>query len=102
MLRLYRAADLVEATLLRDLLTQARIEVFLFNEHAQAGAGQLPVTEVWPEIWLKHDDDLALARTLVAAFEQREQRGDVEQRCRQCGEANPAAFELCWSCHAAL
>lgn len=102
MRRLYRAANLVEATLLRDLLAQARIEVFVFNQHAQAGAGELPLTEVWPEIWLSNDADLAAAQAVIAGFEERESVAGVERICTQCGEANPAGFEVCWSCGVAL
>lgn len=98
MRRLYRAADLLEAILLRDLLAQARIEVFVFNEHAHAGAGELPLTEVWPEIWLRNDADLDAALAVVAGFERRHGTSGVDKGCPRCGEANPAGFEVCWSC----
>ena len=67
--KLYRAANLPDAHLLRGLLGQAGIEAHVFNENAQSGVGQLPFTEAWPEVWVSEDRDLPRAREIVLAFE---------------------------------
>lgn len=102
MIRLYRAADLVQAWLLRDLLLRNGIGALVFNEHAQGGAGQLPVTETYPEVWIEDSVDEARARALVVNFESAIGSDGQERLCSACGESNPAAFEMCWNCGGSL
>ena len=101
MKKLYRAANLPEAHLLRGLLAQAGIEALVFNENAQGGVGQLPFTEAWPEVWVAQDRDLARARDIVESFEGRSATG-ADLRCPSCAEDNPGSFQSCWRCGAAL
>ncbi|MFO1320176.1 MAG: DUF2007 domain-containing protein [Burkholderiales bacterium] len=100
MLRLCTTANLPEAHLLRDLLGQAGIEALVFNEHAQSALGEIPFTHASPELWVAEDRDLSRARDVVRAF--RSAPAPRERRCAACGEANPATFDLCWSCGAEL
>ncbi len=101
MKRLCRAVSLPDAHILRGLLAQAGIEAHVFNENAQSGAGQLPVTEAYPELWLAHEQDLERAQALVKDFESSPKvTGRVF--CPACGEENPANFQLCWHCNGTL
>jgi Putative prokaryotic signal transducing protein len=99
--KVYRAANLPEAHLLRGLLAQAGIEALVFNENAQGGVGQLPFTEAWPEVWVAQDRDLARARDIVQSFEARSANG-ADLRCSRCAEDNPGSFQSCWNCGASL
>jgi putative signal transducing protein len=99
--KLYRAANLPDAHILRGLLAQAGIAAHVFNENAQGGLGQLPFTEAWPEVWISEDRDLTRAQEIVQAFERvAEVSGSV--RCPGCTEENPSSFQLCWSCGQSL
>jgi hypothetical protein len=73
----------------------------VFNEHAQSGAGQLPVSEACPELWVVREDDLARARALVDDFESAPHI-TASRRCMACQEDNPANFQICWNCGAGL
>jgi Putative prokaryotic signal transducing protein len=99
--KLYRAANLPDAHILRGLLAQAGIQAHVFNENAQGGLGQLPFTEAWPEVWVSEDRDLIRAREIVQAFE-RSPEVSASVRCPGCAEDNPSSFQLCWSCGASL
>ena len=101
MKKLYRAANLPEAHLLRGLLAQAGIEALVFNENAQGGVGQLPFTEAWPEVWVAQDRDFPRARDIVQSFERRSVTAE-DVRCPSCAEDNPGSFQSCWSCGASL
>jgi hypothetical protein len=101
MKRLCKAASLPDAHILRALLEQAGIEAHVFNENAQSGAGQLPVSEALPEVWVAQERDLERAREVVHRFEAAPPE-TVTVRCGRCGEDNPGNFQLCWSCGAAL
>jgi Putative prokaryotic signal transducing protein len=101
MLRLYTAANLPDAHLLRQLLAQAGIEAHVFNENAQSGMGEIPFTHAWPEVWLARPGDETRAREIVRGFEQ-PPAPSPDVFCAECHERNPGNFELCWSCGAAL
>ena len=73
----------------------------MFNENAQSGVGQLPVSEAYPEVWLADERDLARAQAVIRAFDATP-RDTGTVRCGACGEDNPGNFQLCWSCGAAL
>lgn len=97
MQKLYSAANLQEAHLIKGMLSVAGIEVRIFNEHLQGGLGELPFSEVYPELWLEDETDAARARRILADYE-RPALPRASQRCRSCGEESPGAFEICWSC----
>lgn len=101
MVRLYSAATLPDAHLLRQLLAHAGIEAHVFNENAQSGMGEIPFTHAWPEVWIERDADMQRAREIVGSFERPAAIG-ADVFCAACRERNPGNFELCWSCGAAL
>ncbi|KPK11229.1 MAG: hypothetical protein AMJ68_06420 [Acidithiobacillales bacterium SG8_45] len=97
MKRLYTAADLTEAYLVRDMLADAGIRSRILNEHAQGGIGEIPFTHAYPELWIERENDLERARKLVKEFEARV-NSEVYVDCPRCGEENPENFETCWHC----
>jgi hypothetical protein len=101
MKRLCRAASLPDAHILRGVLEQSGIEAHVFNENAQSGVGQLPVTEALPEVWVADERDLARAQQVIREFESAP-RVTASAACSRCGEDNPANFQVCWNCGAAL
>ena len=101
MKRLCRAPSLPDAHILRGLLAQSGIVAHVFNENAQSGVGQLPVGEALPELWLDDERDLTRAHELLREFEAAPcLTGSL--RCGGCAEDNPANFQVCWHCGAAL
>ncbi len=101
MKRLCKAPSLPDAHILLGVLDQAGIEAHVFNANASSGAGQLPVTEACPEIWLAREADFDRARDVVRRFEQAP-RVTGTTRCAGCGEDSPANFQVCWNCGAGL
>lgn len=101
MKKLYSAPSLPDAHLIRNLLAQAGIEAHVFNENAQSGVGQLPVTEACPQIWIVDERDLLRAREIIEAFE-RMPAIRTNLRCVQCSEDNPSTFQVCWNCGSSL
>jgi hypothetical protein len=101
MRKIYSAATLPDAHLLRGLLGQAGIEAEVFNENAQGGMGEIPFTHAYPEVWLVDERDSDRAREVISQFERPVSHSAVV-RCRACSEDNPGNFQLCWSCGEAL
>jgi Putative prokaryotic signal transducing protein len=97
MKRLYTAAHLPEAHLVRGLLAVRGIPVRIFNEYAQGGLGDLPAASVLPELWLEDERDEGIAREIVNTYERQATLTGV-QACPNCGEENPRDFAVCWQC----
>ncbi len=96
--RLYTAANLPEAYLLRALLAHAGIEAFVFNEHAHGGLGEIPFMHACPELWLADEADIARATRVIRGYEAPPPASRMSRPCSACGEDNPGGFELCWRC----
>ena len=101
MKRIYSAASLPEAHLLLHRLREDGIEARVFNENAHGGVGELPFTHAYPEVWIADPADELKVREIVQEFERgTEPVQNVD--CAECGEHNPATFEICWNCAAIL
>lgn len=101
MQRLYVAAHLPEAHLVRGLLAAAGIEARVFNEYSPGALGELPAASAWPEVWIDEPRDLARARQIVESYE-RDSAAPGTQRCPACGEDSPRGFAVCWQCQRPL
>lgn len=95
MQRVYIAETLVDGQLIINHLNEAGIPSVLFHQNASGGLGDLPVT--YPEVWIKRDMDLEKALHTINRFVSMPLPLS-NQLCGQCGETNPATFEICWQC----
>lgn len=85
---------LVGAT--KSYLEENNIASQIRNEFSSGVMGDMPFTDVWPELWVANDDHTQ-ARQLIDALQQHTVDGP-EWFCRQCKETNPGTFEVCWQC----
>ena len=85
-IKLYTAADIIEAQLLQKLLASKGITTTLKNENLQSGVGELPFVEMWPELWLLDLHDLDRARQVLNEFVNRKMASDWV--CTICNEHN--------------
>jgi len=99
--RLYSAANLPEAHLVRGLLAAAGIEACVLNEYAGGALGELPFAEAAPSVWIAEERDLARARHVIAVYENAPAAPGV-MRCAACGEESPRNFSICWQCQRLL
>jgi hypothetical protein len=75
--------------------------VRIFNANASSIAGELPIESSLPQIWVENPDDAGRAREIIDTYLKTSTAGNPT-RCELCGEENPPAFEVCWSCGAGL
>lgn len=97
MQRIYTAASLPEAYLVQQMLEAESICATVFNENAHGAAGELPISEVWPEVWIDDERCHAAARSIIERYEKNDE-SQVQLLCTGCSEQNPEGFELCWHC----
>jgi len=98
--RVHAAANLVEAHLLVHLLGDRGIRARVLNANASSAAGELPIDQAMPQVWVDDAADAERAREVIEEFV-RTPAGPVK-KCPTCGEENPSSFDLCWSCGAGL
>lgn len=99
--RVYRAANATEAHLLKGLLEQHGISVRIFGDGLSSGVGELPVDVIQVEIQVPEQHHKK-ARDLIEEYESHARDKDVREHdwiCKNCGESNPAAFDVCWQCN---
>ena len=93
--------DRTQAFLLRDLLAQHGIKAHVFNQNMSSIVGDVPPDVALPQVWLDDDADRDRASEVLRDYRVARNRDGVVF-CGACREENPATFELCWNCGAAL
>ena len=83
-----------------DLLADRGIRARIFNANASSLAGELPIEASLPQVWVDDPADAARAREVIDGF--LHLPPGAARKCPACGEENPGAFDLCWSCGAGL
>ncbi len=101
MKRIYTAANLPDAHLVRNMLEQAGIPAHIFNANAIGALGDLPMAAAYPQVWIAQIHQEQHARSVVAEYSRVTTPLD-SKTCGRCGESNPGEFDLCWSCGAEL
>ena len=98
MKRVFSSHDPMLAGYLRAVLEEHGIGCIVKNEYLLGGAGELPPSECWPEVWVVEDRDEARARALVEEARPAEPAGEEAWTCPACGERIDPEFGACWRC----
>lgn len=93
----YKAADPLEAAIVRDLLREAGLSAECLDEQAWGGQGELPAN-LFPRVAVRWQQEVARARELIRDYEHSPRQADW--RCRSCGEEVDGSMGLCWNCGA--
>ena len=68
------------------------------NDFLLGGAGELPINETWPEIWVVDDRDFEHACALVDEVVSTADAPAPPWRCASCGVQMEGQFTDCWRC----
>ena len=98
MKRVYSEPNQIFIHQIKDLLEEKRITSIIKNEHLSGGVGELPPTEVWPELWVVNKEDYEPAKRIVDEFMQSIKANPQSWECSNCGEEIEGQFNICWSC----
>ena len=90
----------MEAHLLVDLLADRGIRARVLNANASSVAGELPIDQAMPQVWVDDAQDADRARSVIEEFAHAPV--GPTRKCPACGEENPGSFDLCWSCGSGL
>jgi hypothetical protein len=102
MKKVYESMSFHQVGFRQSILQQAGIDCSIRNANGAGLVGEIPFTEVYPELWVTADEDAARALEILAA-QNAALTAPVELAdwvCGQCGELVPGNFETCWNCGA--
>ncbi|MCY4642886.1 MAG: DUF2007 domain-containing protein [Gammaproteobacteria bacterium] len=96
--RIYSEPSPVFIYHIKDLLEEKGIATIIKNELLAGAVGELPPTEVWPELWVVDNEDKEVAEKLVDDFIQSTKSRSLDWVCEKCGEQIEGQFNVCWNC----
>ena len=91
---IYKAANSLEAHMLKGALEVSGIEVQLQGEMLAGALGELPANAIEVTMLVKHQQRASAQQILLDYQQQRK----PAWHCAQCGEHNAGSFEICWQC----
>jgi len=95
---LYQAGDRIEAQLLSHYLDRHLIDNAILGDYLSGAIGELPAN-IYPSVWIIHEEDLERGRELLRRFLADAARESGRSWvCRGCGELVDGGFDLCWRC----
>jgi hypothetical protein len=97
MKKLTTSHSLVTINHFKNVLESEGIPCHIKNEILGGIAGEMPLTEVWPELWVINDIDFDRAKQLIDEAIT-EESPSAPWRCKKCGESNEGQFAACWQC----
>jgi len=100
MKKVYSSDDRILIYHLKNTLDSASINCFIKNDLIYALAGEVPVNEVWPELWITEDSQLYEVEQLIKSALVSDTKNISPWTCQQCGELHDAKFTACWKCGA--
>lgn len=101
MKKLTSSESLVTINHFKNVLDSEGIASVIKNAILGGIAGEMPLDQVWPELWVVNDLDYDRARQLIDNAVSDESAHEP-WRCRKCGEQNEGQFAACWNCGASL
>ncbi|MGI9202582.1 MAG: DUF2007 domain-containing protein [Woeseiaceae bacterium] len=82
----------------KNLLESEGIPAIIRNEHLGSIVGEMPIQEVWPQLWVQNDLDFDRAVQLIDQQKVVDESPSEPWNCKQCGTDNEGQFAACWQC----
>jgi Putative prokaryotic signal transducing protein len=97
MKKLTTSESLVTINHFKNVLESEGIPCCIKNEYLGGIAGEMPLTEIWPELWVINDIDFDRAKQLIDT-DIADESPQRPWKCKKCGEENEGQFAACWNC----
>lgn len=80
------------------VLEEKGIQTLVKNKDAAIGMGEIPVVEIWPELWVVNDEDFEKAVEILKELNDVLERKIEPWVCQNCGKTVEYGFGECWNC----
>ena len=84
---------------LKNLLEVEGIDCLIKNDQLLSIAGEIPMGEAWPELWVSDKLQVSWAQEIISDYENSVSDGE-SWVCKNCGEEHASQFKDCWNCQA--
>ncbi|MGA7800799.1 MAG: DUF2007 domain-containing protein [Gammaproteobacteria bacterium] len=98
MKKVYTSENIMMVGHLKNVLEGHGIDCLIKNQYLSGGAGELPPTEIWPELWVTDDLDSDRARSIIDDQLRPAEGAQSPWTCPDCGEIIEPQFGVCWNC----
>jgi hypothetical protein len=98
MKKVYCAKDPLMIGHLRNVLDTFGIQCVTRNLDLSSAAGELPLIDCWPELWVIDDEKSAKAKAILKKTLAPLVSVKKSWLCRACGEKIEGQFSECWKC----
>jgi hypothetical protein len=100
MKRIFDSFDFPQVGHYQSILEAAGIRTLVKNLGVSNAHGAIPMTEVYPELWVVDDEDFDEAMELLESFhgKESEEQDLADWVCGTCGEQVPGSLGECWNC----
>lgn len=97
MKQVFTADNIVTVAHFKNVLAAEGIRSEIRNQNLGSVLGEVPFTEVWPQLWVVHALDVDRARQIIADAQSQTLEGP-QWSCERCGIDNEFQFAACWQC----
>lgn len=98
MKKVYEHIDFARVGHFQSILESDGIKTMIKNLGASVGIGEIPFTEVFPELWVVNDEDYERAMAALESYTPPETEDTTDWTCPSCGEYVEKQFGECWNC----
>jgi hypothetical protein len=98
MKKLYSSQDRMMVNHLKNILETQGVRCLIKNDFLASAAGELPLTECWPELWVEDDGQFGQALRIVQEAWVAEGDTGPAWSCPRCHEWIEEQFTECWNC----
>ena len=98
MKQVFVSQHLFEVEMRKERLEQAGIQCLIKNQRSSGLAGEIPFTEVFPELWVIQDEDAYRAGQVLDEELITQPSNPGAWVCTGCGEHHEIQFSECWKC----
>ena len=100
MRKIFESIDFTRVGHYQSILESKGIQTLVKNLAASSIMGDVPFTEVFPELWVVHDEDYDNAMQILGEIHYAQPSQAKDWRCPKCSEEVPGNFDSCWQCGA--
>ena len=98
--KIFTTDDRVLIYHLKNILLAEGIECYIKNDMMYTLAGEVPVDEVLPELWITNAAQYDVSKKIMDKVLHSDRSAEKSWICASCGEAHDGQFTSCWKCGA--
>ena len=98
MRKIYENFDYAKVGHYESILNAEGIPTHVKNLGASIGLGEIPFTQIYPELWVVNDSDYDRAIELLKPIHELQTQEFKDWKCTECGAEVEGNFGECWNC----